>query len=240
MVIIPHLLSNRHEDCFHFLAIMNKTANNSIFIAQSCLTLCDPIECSPPGSSVHRFFQARILEQVAISFSRGSSQPRDWTQASHIADRRFTVWAPEKPQSSMYKHNSHTSFGVDIGFQLLSIYLTNCWNTSDHSLTICGTGRLFTKWLHHSAFISAVYKSFSFPISTLIPVIFCLFFYYCHQCMKYYLMIFICISPMLSIFSHTYCPSENLTLQVDSLPAKPWGKPDLPPEKSVCRSRSNS
>ena len=46
-------------------------------VAQSCLTLCDPEDCSPPGSSVPRILQARILEWVAISSSRGSSQPRD-------------------------------------------------------------------------------------------------------------------------------------------------------------------
>ena len=45
--------------------------------AHSCSTLCDPMDCSPPGSSVHGIFQARILEQVAISYSRGSSWPRD-------------------------------------------------------------------------------------------------------------------------------------------------------------------
>ena len=63
------------------------------FTAQSCPTLCDPMDCSPPGSSVHGVFQARILERVAISFSRGSSQPRDWTQVSCISGRFFTVWA---------------------------------------------------------------------------------------------------------------------------------------------------
>ena len=47
--------------------------------AQLCLTLCDPMDCSPPGSSVHGILQARILEWVAISFSRGSAQPKDWT-----------------------------------------------------------------------------------------------------------------------------------------------------------------
>ena len=46
-------------------------------VAQLCLTLCDPMDCSLPGSSIHGIFQARILEWVAISFSRGSSQPRD-------------------------------------------------------------------------------------------------------------------------------------------------------------------
>ena len=46
-------------------------------VAQLCLTLCDPMDCSLPGSSVHGILQARILEWVAISFSRGSSRPRD-------------------------------------------------------------------------------------------------------------------------------------------------------------------
>ena len=62
-------------------------------VAQSCLTLCDPMDCSPPGCSVHEIFQARIPEWVAISFSRRSSWPRDWTQISCIVGRRFTVWA---------------------------------------------------------------------------------------------------------------------------------------------------
>ena len=62
-------------------------------VAQSCLTLCDPVDCSLPGSSVHGILQARILEWVAISFSRESSQPRDWTQVSHIVGRRLNLWA---------------------------------------------------------------------------------------------------------------------------------------------------
>ena len=62
-------------------------------VAQSCLTLCDPIDCSLPGSSVHGIFQTIVLEWIAISFSRGSSQPRAWTQVSRIVDRYFTVWA---------------------------------------------------------------------------------------------------------------------------------------------------
>ena len=65
-------------------------------VSQQCLTLCDPLDCSLPGSSVHGIFQARILEWVAISFSRGSSQPRDWTHVSCIsciAGGFFTHWA---------------------------------------------------------------------------------------------------------------------------------------------------
>ena len=50
-----------------------------------------PVDCSPPSFSVHGILQARILEWVAISFSRGSSQPRNQTQVSHIACRRFNL-----------------------------------------------------------------------------------------------------------------------------------------------------
>ena len=60
-------------------------------VAQSCPTLCDPMDCSLPGSSVHGVFQAIVLEWAAISFSRGSSRPRDQTQVSHMVDRRFTL-----------------------------------------------------------------------------------------------------------------------------------------------------
>ena len=62
-------------------------------VTQSCLTLCEPIDCRLPDFSIHGIFQARILEWVAISFSRGSSQPRDQTQVSCIVGRRLTVWA---------------------------------------------------------------------------------------------------------------------------------------------------
>ena len=58
---------------------------------QLCPTLCDPIDCSPPGSSVHGLFQARISEWVAISFSRGSSQYRNRTHFYCIAGRLFTI-----------------------------------------------------------------------------------------------------------------------------------------------------
>ena len=55
-----------------------------VLVIQSGPTLCKPIDCSPPGSSIHGILQARILGWVAISFSRGSSPPRDWTQISCI------------------------------------------------------------------------------------------------------------------------------------------------------------
>ena len=64
-------------------------------VAKSYQTLC-----SPRGSSVHGISQARTLEWAAISFSRGSSRPRDWTQVSCIAGRRFNLWAPVAPREN--------------------------------------------------------------------------------------------------------------------------------------------
>ena len=63
-----------------------------VLVTQWCLTAFDPVNCSPPGSSVHGILQARILERVAIPFSRRSSQPRDRTQFSCIASEFFTIW----------------------------------------------------------------------------------------------------------------------------------------------------
>ena len=73
------------------------TSGFSMLVAQSCPALCNPMDCNPSGASVRGILQARILEWVAISFSRGSSQPRDQTWVSYIAGRLFTVRPPGKP-----------------------------------------------------------------------------------------------------------------------------------------------
>ena len=65
-------------------------------VSRLCLTLCDPMDCSLPGSSVHGILQARLLEWVAIPFSRASSWPRDQIWISGIIGRFFTVWAARK------------------------------------------------------------------------------------------------------------------------------------------------
>ena len=66
---------------------------DEVLVTQSCPTLCDPMDCSSPGSFVCGILQARILEWVAISFSRGSSEPRDQTQVSCIVGEFLTIWA---------------------------------------------------------------------------------------------------------------------------------------------------
>ena len=89
-----------------FLEIYNNTLHvyeSESEVAQSCPTLCHPVDCSPPGSSVHGILQARILEWVAISFSRGSSWPRDRTQVSCIAGRHFTLWATREASFTIFK-----------------------------------------------------------------------------------------------------------------------------------------
>ena len=65
-------------------------------VAQLCPILCNPMDCSPPGSSVHRMLQASIPEWVAISFSRGSSWPRDWAWVSCIEADSSLSMPPEK------------------------------------------------------------------------------------------------------------------------------------------------
>ena len=68
-------------------------------VTQSCLTLRNPMDCSPLDSSIHGIFQARVLMWIAISFSRGSSWPRDQTRVSCIAGRHFTIWATREALS---------------------------------------------------------------------------------------------------------------------------------------------
>ena len=77
---------------------------------QLCPTLCDPIECSPPGSSVHGILQTRILEWFAMPFSRGSSRPRDQTCTSCgscIAEGFFTAKQPGSADAEHRQHQPH-------------------------------------------------------------------------------------------------------------------------------------
>ena len=81
-------------------------------VAQLCPTLCDPMDCSLPGCSVHGIFQAIVLEWIAISFSSGSSRPRDRTWVSRIVHRCLTVWETRELHAKMWNHE--VSFVSDI------------------------------------------------------------------------------------------------------------------------------
>jgi len=69
-----------------------KAVKVEVLLTQSCLTLCNSMDCSLPASSAHGILQTRMLEWVAIPFSRKSSQPRNPTQVSCNAGRFFSVW----------------------------------------------------------------------------------------------------------------------------------------------------
>ena len=84
--------------------------------AQACLSLCDLMDCSLPGSSVHGIFQARVLVWSAVSFSRRSSWPRDWTRVSHVVSSvqlLSCVWLFATPGTTAHQ---------------ASLSITNCWS----------------------------------------------------------------------------------------------------------------
>ena len=88
---------------------------------QSCLTLCDPMDCSLPGSSVHGVLQARILEWVAMPSSKGSSQPRNRTYVSSTAGRFFTHWATWETLQPHGLYGPWNSSGQNTGVGSLSL-----------------------------------------------------------------------------------------------------------------------
>ena len=101
---------------FHFAQLFSL----EVLIAHLGLTFCDTMDCNPPGSSVHGILQARILEWVAIPFSRGSSQPRDWTQVSCNEGRFFTIWATREAFAWCSVDVFLSFFPFDIVFPLRS------------------------------------------------------------------------------------------------------------------------
>ena len=94
-----------------FSSSPNDSRRSESDVAQSCLSLCNPMDCSLPGSSIHGIFQARVLAWVAISFSRGSSRPRDWTQVSRVSCRQTLYHSdpPGKRDCQIFKPRCNSS-----------------------------------------------------------------------------------------------------------------------------------
>ena len=116
MHIFPHY--------FHILHIIHNW-KVKVLVTESCPTLYDPMDHRPPGSSVHGILQARILEWVAVSLSRGSSWLRDGTWVSCIAGRFFTIWATKEanyPQNATRKTVQLPNYLL---FKILKAYKLN-------------------------------------------------------------------------------------------------------------------
>ena len=147
----------------------SKTSESENEVAQSCPTLCNPMDCSPPGSSAHGILQARILEWLAISFSRGSSLPRDRTQVS--CGRHFNLWATREAQESKVAQSCPTLCDrMDCslpGFSVHGIFQTKVleWvaisfsrgssRPRDRTRVSCIAGGFFTNWAIREALTSS-------------------------------------------------------------------------------------
>ena len=130
------------KSLFRFSITSYKNQNELFVLIQSRLTLCNPMDCSTPGSSVPGIFQARILEWVAISSSRGSSSPRDWTRVScgscigrQILYHWATWEAPPAPPQTFWPRRRSDDFLRSLCFGVL---LTGNWSWH------CSVGKHFS------------------------------------------------------------------------------------------------
>ena len=135
-----HIWCSNEKRCSLLLAIVLV----NVLSRSVCPALCDPTDCSSSGSSVHGTSQARILESVAISSSRGSSRPRDQTRVSRTAGRFLTHWAIREAPSLAIREvpiktilrSHHTSTGMA---KMQNSSSTKCWQggRENASLTHC-------------------------------------------------------------------------------------------------------
>ena len=141
---VSHRIIHRTLPQLKWSALLASACFERVKVAQSCLTVCNPMECT-----VHGILQARILEWVAVSFSRGSSQARDQTWVSHIAGGFFTNWVIREAWFCLLCLYQNT-----IMFLTLLFLLGHLWN--------CPLLTHIAKWLLHLlSFISQI----SFPLS---------------------------------------------------------------------------
>ena len=107
-------------------------------VTQSCPTLCNPRDCSLPCFSVYGIFQARVLEWGAMSFSRGSSWPRDWIWVSRIVGRCFTLWvtrgSKEQESTNLLEAINNSAKFQDIKLLLNSINLNTKQKTQKSTI----------------------------------------------------------------------------------------------------------
>ena len=145
------------------------------------------MDCSPPGSSVHGIFQARILEWVAISFSRKSSPPRDRTWVSCIVDRCFTVWATRKDSPVQFNHSTysweqikfHLHDNASLNVQLLQKKIFKTFSKRLPSSTNLETLAEQIIWARPRRWFQSITHSVGFGTVTSVIVLIIVFVVYC-------------------------------------------------------------
>ena len=125
-----------------------------VLVAQSCLTLCDPVHCNPSDSSVRVILQARILEWAAICFSRRSSWPRGQTQVPCFAGRFFTKWTTRESQVAYWVVLLTSSFlknSLPLQYSCLENSMDRgAWQTTAHGVSLWDTTEPLTHTHTHS------------------------------------------------------------------------------------------
>ena len=126
---LSHLFSG--TKCTYFKRVVK------VLVTQPCLTHCNPMDCSPPVSSIRGILQARILEWVAIRFPRGSSWPRDQSPISYIAGRFFSVEPLGKP---IFNHVANTFLVINRtlpSYTILILYIISSWKVLNINVFRC-------------------------------------------------------------------------------------------------------
>ena len=113
----------------------------------SRVQLCNTMDCSLPGSSIHGIFQVRILEWGAISFSRRSSRPRDWTWVSRIVGRHFTIWATREVFKHIISLNIVCYTPLDISTALKFVKHSGSGHRSPEEMFLLTSAIIFTNYL---------------------------------------------------------------------------------------------
>ena len=120
-----------------------------------------PMNCSIPGSSFHGIFQARILEWFAISFSKGSSHPRDWTRVSCLAGRFFTNWATKEALVNQLYSDKNKWMNEQINELIIPISVEKMWYIHPMNIQFSSVQSLSRVWLFATPWITARQASLS-------------------------------------------------------------------------------
>ena len=133
---------------------------NVCSMAQSYLTLCGSVDCSPPASSVHEIFHAGILEQVAISFSRRSSWPRDWTHISYVSCIGRWILYPSATFILHYMQVFNFVLFYKVIFLTWKSYYTADWNIFISKSIYCYVSHNWTLLIPVVPFLTPISKQY--------------------------------------------------------------------------------